>query len=81
MEGLKNKFFCFGTDTFRTGLYSDPNNGWDKQMKEVNKTMDRFLQGKELVACQMESICRGNNPPTYGLVVRVSYMDNEEQEE
>lgn len=78
MEGLKNKFWCFGTYSFADGKYDAPNSGWDKQMEEVNKTVDNFLEGKELVACQMEAVCRGNNPPTYGLVVRVSYMDKEE---
>lgn len=82
MDGLKVKFFCFGAYSFAHGDWKDSaNSGWDMSMPNVNDKINRFLKGKELVSCQMESICRGNNPPSYGLVVKVSYIDKEEQEE
>lgn len=81
MEGLKVKFFCFGAYSFANGDNSDPNSGWDLSMPNVNRKINDFLDnGRELVSCQMESICKGNNPPKYGLVVKVSYIEKDKEE-
>ena len=72
---LKQKTFIFDSKELGTYLSAQSKVIWNEGV--INKKVDRFLKDKELVLISTNTICRGNNPPSYALVYTVIYKENE----
>jgi primosomal protein N' len=69
---VKVKTFIFST--MKLGVYNGHFDvAWDSDC--IDSIVNEFLQGKELIAINTESIARGNNPPCYALVYTITYKE------
>lgn len=68
---MKQKTFIFNAynlGTFNKDTYEV---NWDAT--SANIVIDEFIKDKDVISISTNCICRGNNPPNYGLVYVIVY--------
>ena len=74
MFEVKQKTFIF--NGYDLGRYNHVREEVDFDSSLIDRTVNSFLVGKELVDIKTTCFSRGNNPPTAGVVYTIIYKDN-----
>lgn len=68
---IRQKTFLFSA--YDCGAWNKYTEQVDWSAAKVNKEIDEFIKGKEVISIQTSMLCRGNNPCNYAIVYVVLY--------